>query len=195
MVNPWLCEPVSVEAVLTDSQCDEALAALDPQSWRPSIVVLRSEHDPDRAIALRDAAVRSALEQSAPMTALPWLADAIIEAMLALNRRRFMFDVVGWPSSDPPIVLKYLGEQRDHFDTHRDIGAAFSTRKLSFTLQLSHPSSYRGGGVHFPTCRSLACRSRGSLTVFPAFLPHQVEAVEDGERLALVGWLHGPAFR
>ena len=108
----------------------------------------------------------------------------------------------------------------DFYTWHTDSGAdAYDIgemRKLSFTIQLSHPDEYEGGhfewlepnGV-FDNLRSVdktiniddikrrapfSAKEKGSLIVFPSFVHHQVTPVTRGTRISLVGWLVGKPY-
>jgi PKHD-type hydroxylase len=77
-------------------------------------------------------------------------------------------------------------------------------RKLSVTLSLSDPDSYRGGELEFafgniPDKRpeTQICNQilpKGSLVVFPSFIYHRVRPVTDGVRYSLVIWNCGNPF-
>lgn len=81
----------------------------------------------------------------------------------------------------------------EHIDTN--INDSESHRKLSITLQLTDPNLYDGGDFQFgcnianPTSETL--RQKGSMLLFPSFLPHSVYKVTRGKRYALVGWYEG----
>jgi predicted 2-oxoglutarate/Fe(II)-dependent dioxygenase YbiX len=82
----------------------------------------------------------------------------------------------------------------DHYARwHTDLFAEASTRKLSFSVQLT--ADYTGGALWMQEKTAPASRALGDIILFPAFTPHRVEPVTAGVRLALVGWLHGPPFR
>tara|TARA_R110002153_G_scaffold162006_1_gene314440 strand:+ start:109 stop:864 length:756 start_codon:yes stop_codon:yes gene_type:complete len=78
-------------------------------------------------------------------------------------------------------------------------------RKLSVTINIAEPESYEGGdlkfdfgehtdsGDRFHTCEEI--RPRGSIIVFPSFLPHCVTPVTKGTRYSLVLWSLGRPFR
>ena len=71
-------------------------------------------------------------------------------------------------------------------------------RKLSFTLQLSDPTDYRGGEVEFLDSegqRFLAPKQRGTMIVFDARTRHRVRKVKDGLRKSIVGWVVGPRWK
>ena len=63
-------------------------------------------------------------------------------------------------------------------------------RKLSFTLQLSDPTDYRGGEVEFLDSegqRFLAPKQRGTMIVFDSRTRHRVRKVKEGLRKSIVG--------
>ena len=103
-----------------------------------------------------------------------------------------------------------------HTDSGPDAYDIGEMRKLSFTVQLSHPDEYEGGhfewlepnGV-FDNLRSVdktiniddikrrapfSAKEKGSLIVFPSFVHHQVTPVTRGTRISLVGWLVGKPY-
>ena len=71
-------------------------------------------------------------------------------------------------------------------------------RKLSFTLQLSDPTDYRGGEVEFLDSegqRFLAPKQRGTMIVFDSRTRHRVRKVKEGTRKSIVGWVVGPRWK
>ena len=71
-------------------------------------------------------------------------------------------------------------------------------RKLSFTLQLSEPTDYRGGEVEFLDSegqRFLAPKQRGTMIVFDSRTRHRVRKVKEGLRKSIVGWVVGPRWK
>jgi len=77
-------------------------------------------------------------------------------------------------------------------------------RKVSFSLQLSAPDSYEGGDLELELGlpgdpnrveKPDPERQRGTLIVFPSFVPHRVTAVTRGVRYSLVGWVCGKPWR
>lgn len=77
-------------------------------------------------------------------------------------------------------------------------------RKISFSLQLSAPDSYEGGDLQLELGlpgdpNRVECpdpgRARGTLIVFPSFVPHRVTPVTRGVRYSLVGWVCGKPWR
>ena len=87
------------------------------------------------------------------------------------------------------------GENRGQEET---IQVGEYVRKLSFTLQLSDPTDYRGGEVEFLNSegqRFLAPKQRGTMIVFDARTRHRVRKVKEGLRKSIVGWVVGPRWK
>ena len=121
------------------------------------------------------------------------------EAVLALNARFFRFDLSGLASFQYAL---YGGQGGGHFDWHKDYGRdpadpAREPRKLTLSLQLSHPSDYEGCDLQVRAGNQIdiAPRTRGTLVAFPANVLHQVTPIRSGVRKALVIWAVGPEFR
>ena len=59
------------------------------------------------------------------------------------------------------------------------------------------PSEYEGGDFEldrqYPQPEGF--RTKGSVFLFPSFLPHRVTPVTKGVRRSLVSWIEGPKFR
>jgi hypothetical protein len=69
-------------------------------------------------------------------------------------------------------------------------------RKLTIIFQLSDPDDYEGGELQmFGVPVATLPKKRGSILVFPAFVPHCVTPVTKGLRKAMVTWIGGPRLR
>jgi PKHD-type hydroxylase len=109
--------------------------------------------------------------------------------------KRYMFGI----SKDP---LKEDGSIPMGYTTsHNLVG---KIRKLSLTLNLSDPNTYKGGnllfdfGEHSENVRYHECsnaREQGTGIVFPSFLPHCVTPLTEGKRYSLVLWTLGEPFK
>lgn len=85
-----------------------------------------------------------------------------------------------------------------HYDWHMDIGDKnLSMRKISVTMQLSHPDEYEGGELQIMKSQYVenAPRDLGSIIIFPSYMLHRVTAVTKGTRKSLVLWSGGSVFR
>jgi PKHD-type hydroxylase len=94
--------------------------------------------------------------------------------------------------------LHYIGyEAGGRFEWHTDLGSGpMSTRKISLSIQLSDEDEYRGGDLEFcPHGVIPEFRGLGNAIAFPSYIAHRVLPVSEGQRHALVAWIHGPAFK
>ena len=119
-----------------------------------------------------------------------WIYARLMERILDLNDRYWRFDL-DLLSDD----IQY-GEYAEggHYAWHLDLGGDnLSTRKLSFSVQLSDPDEYDGGELELNLAHStvVAPRTQGTLVVFPSFLVHRVAPVTRGVRRSLVSWASG----
>lgn len=71
------------------------------------------------------------------------------------------------------------------------------SRKLTALVMLTNEFEYTGGTLYFniPGKTIGAPRGRGTVFVYPAWLPHEVTAVGSGERQTLNLGVWGPPFR
>lgn len=125
------------------------------------------------------------------------LAGLIHAALVELNKEYWKFDLTGIPDYDAPSLYSYEASKGGKFDTHLDIGPNhLSTRKLSYSIQLSDEKDYEGGDLNFiPHIDIPNIRKKGSLIAFPSFHAHCVTPITKGNRWAIVGWMHGNAFK
>ena len=91
----------------------------------------------------------------------------------------------GFPLPLPLDVDKHLLQREQHI------------RKLSFTLQLSHPDEYTGGELQLNLHKKMQTVNKqfGMLTVFDSRISHRVRKVKSGTRRSLVGWMIGPRWK
>lgn len=93
-------------------------------------------------------------------------------------------------------VIRYA--TGDHYTWHSDLGGGdASDRKLSVTVQLSKPDSYRGGELELLAGPSptVTPKTLGATVIFPSYTVHRVAPITHGTRLALVTWVQGEPFR
>ena len=99
--------------------------------------------------------------------------------------------------NDSPAVFKYGGGGKH--DWHFDSIPTQSTRKLSYTIQLSDSNEYEGGDLEFfdggSNMTNPEFRQKGNIIVFPSYSWHHITPVTKGIRYAMVGWIHGPTYK
>lgn len=93
------------------------------------------------------------------------------------------------------LLLRY--QTGDGIREHQDMHPGQWRRKLAATFQLSDADDYQGGDLMLRAWhdQAVAPRSRGSVTVFPGWCPHEVTKVTAGTRWSLVAWGYGPPVR
>lgn len=121
-----------------------------------------------------------------------WLFDKIDDLVVRINNW-YRFDII--PRANNLQFGEY--EADDAIGWHIDCGGEDGPpRKISMSIQLTHPSQYEGGGLEFVTVGELPMsRIQGTVIAFPSFLCHRVAPVTRGKRHSLVVWIAGKAFR
>jgi PKHD-type hydroxylase len=185
--NPRFLDIAEIE-LLSPAQCEQLVARLDPDAW----TVARVTDYGATMVGTVDTNVRSTLSQPIPLDDAGWPLTEIMEVIANENAARWRYRLDGFDPVDYPSILRYEAGVMDHFARHIDVGEEHSTRKLSFSVQLSDPSTYRGGDLIIGN--HVATRAQGTMVVFSSLLSHEVAPMLSGTRHALVGWIHGPAF-
>lgn len=110
-------------------------------------------------------------------------------------------------------------DRGDFYTWHTDSGPERDDRnqlrKLSFTLQLSHPDDYEGGYFQWLESQQVfdrmhdspivdvtnaiktlpySVKDKGSIFFFPSYVHHQVTPVTRGQRKSFVGWCVGNSY-
>lgn len=129
-----------------------------------------------------------------PSDELEWMYRRITDIVTELNNRYFKFDLYGFIEG---FQFTHYQEPGGKYIKHVDRGLNFYTRKLSLSVQLSDPDSYKGGDLLLYSEEKpiTAPREQGKLILFPSFTMHEVKPVTKGERYSLVAWITGPQFK
>jgi len=123
-----------------------------------------------------------------------WIFDKVGKIVSVANGLHFDYDLMGITHSLQLIEYNTDAKNPGHYDWHIDAGDGdVCTRKISLTVQLSDPDTYEGCDLHvLDHSREItAVRERGSVSLFPGYMPHKVDPVRSGKRYALVIWVHG----
>lgn len=122
-----------------------------------------------------------------------WLYRKLTDIINDANDRYFGFELLYMESLQYSVYKK-----GDFYKEHVDMmySSVGVPRKLSFSLQLTDETKYEGGDLIIKTGDNApAPRSKGTITLFPSYILHEVTPVTKGTRKALVGWVSGPPFR
>jgi len=121
-----------------------------------------------------------------------WLFGKIAEAVSKVNKEIFNFDI-----SIIECLQFSVYKTGEYYKSHVDIGEVppYSTRKLSFVVQLTDETEYAGGDLNLLVSEIPYnfSRRKGDIIFFPSYLLHEVTPVTNGERRTLVGWVLGPS--
>lgn len=124
-----------------------------------------------------------------------WIFDRMGGIVTSINQQFFGFDLHGFLQGFQ--FTKYTAPGQ-HYTWHVDRGGhSVGVRKLSVSLQLSDPNTYKGGDLQFQfgEQEQTADRERGLVALFPSFVLHRVTPVTEGTRYSLVAWVSGPPFK
>ena len=117
--------------------------------------------------------------------------DAILAKVQAALEGNAVFRAAARPRSFARLLLSRY-EQGMEYGLHVDDPIIQGRRTdLSFTLFLSDPATYEGGGllIDDPIEQRSIRLNAGDVVVYPSNTLHSVEPVTAGERLAVVGWV------
>tara|TARA_A100000172_G_C2992245_1_gene93250 strand:- start:41 stop:682 length:642 start_codon:yes stop_codon:yes gene_type:complete len=125
------------------------------------------------------------------------LFSKLTEVLINANQSFFGYDIFEIEAAQ---FSTYSSEYKGFYNKHVDImpnSSGIGVRKLSFSVQLSDPDSYKGGDLllHTTNKPTQAPKEIGSVTIFPSFTLHEVTPVTEGVRYSLVGWVTGPAWK
>ncbi len=173
----------AIAMVFTPDECSRLIEEFTPKlepAWVESLDVAQS------------ASIRkSSAVFVAPNKSTSWVFERLAKAVREINDTVYGFAVSQFREGFQ--FTRY--EVGEYYGPHFDIGPGKLTeRKLSLTVQLSPPDAYAGGElIIYP--EFVASKDRGTMTVFPSFMCHDVRPVTVGVRYSLVSWLAGPPFK
>tara|TARA_R100001015_G_scaffold18186_1_gene10897 strand:+ start:523 stop:1140 length:618 start_codon:yes stop_codon:yes gene_type:complete len=127
-----------------------------------------------------------------------WIQDKMSTMVDIVNKDVFKFDITG--NHDELKMIEY--QKGGFYGWHTDFNAGYcSVRKLVGIVQLTDPDEYEGGEVQFGIQDKdtkdwySMNKLKGSLTIFPTFLCHNVVPVNKGKRYVLQELFVGDHFR
>lgn len=129
-----------------------------------------------------------------PSDDLDWAYRRLTDIITNLNERFFKFDLFG--ATEGFQFTKYTAPG-GKYGKHIDSSFGMVIRKLSFTLQLSDPNSYKGGDLclYLEEKPEVMKREQGFVALFPSYVLHEVKPVTQGTRYSLVSWITGKPFK
>lgn len=173
---------ITMAELFSDDECNKIISSLVEELWMPIKVVGDQNLHKGARQKLRG-----------DVSAFPF--DPIRAITKEANSKVFDFSLLGIIDQDYPQVFKY--EQGDYHDFHVEINPLAPTRKLTFILNLSDTSEYTGGEIEFlnTVISNSIANKKGTIYVFPSFLPYKINKVTSGTKNIIIGHIHGPLFR
>jgi len=182
--------------ILCKEDCDEIVERALKMPGVPATVGTMGE-----VPGIRSSVVRWLDRQNPDFTEI---CDFVEARIREANRNAFGFDISYLPALQ---FTTYSANDNAFYRYHVDTffgwqngrpKPTMTDRKISFMLQLSDPSTYKGGNLELesypvPDCELL--RRQGTAIAFPSLLRHQVTPITQGVRYSLVGWMEGPFWR
>jgi PKHD-type hydroxylase len=170
---------VWAERGFSEAECDTILDKFLPAGLKAGLLMQQQAPDPS---------VRKSSIRFVPFNAEDkWIFDRLATVATAVNQD-LQFDLKGF---DEGFQLGRYAEG-DFYHWHADLAADVSAlRKLSLVVQLTSPGDYEGGELEFFPEPIRAPRERGTIVVFPSYMPHRVLPVTRGVRYSIASWIAG----
>lgn len=138
---------------------------------------------------------RSKVSWLKPNSFNSWLYEKLTRIICEVNNSNWEYDIRSIQTLQfGEYHSEYKGYYRPHLDSFLGNNVTVTQRKLSFSVQLSHPT-YQGGDLFLNGGSDIIPKDRGSITIFPSHTLHEVTPVTKGIRYSLVGWVIGDKLK
>jgi PKHD-type hydroxylase len=163
----------------SDAECDAILRKFLPAGLEPGKLMMQNTPD----VSVRKSSIRFVPFNEDDK----WIFDRLAAAATMANQE-LKFELKGF---DEGFQLGCYSTG-DFYHWHADLGDSVSAlRKLSLVAQLTSPEDYAGGELEFFPEPIKAPRERGTIIVFPSYVPHRVLPVTSGVRYSIASWIAG----
>jgi PKHD-type hydroxylase len=173
---------INKSELFSPEECSQVLNNCIDELWLPSTVVGDTDFHRSKRQKLRG-----------EVDGFPFL--NIRDVTKLANNEIYDFSLMGIIDQDFPQVFKY--SENDFYKMHMDLNPMAPSRKLTFIINLSDPSSYTGGEIEFLNIKvdSTLTLEQGACLVFPSYIPYSVSPVTSGEKYVIIGHVHGAVFK
>jgi PKHD-type hydroxylase len=168
--------------VFTPDECDKIVKSCIEELWLSSKVIGDKKLHSSKRQKLRG-----------EVDGFPF--DPIRVVTKAANEQIYDFKLLGIIDQDFPQVFKY--SVKDHYEWHMELNPVAPSRKLTFIINLSDPTTYEGGELEFLNTDTDqdTMKSQGSCIIFPSFMSYRIKSVTSGSKHIIIGHVHGALFR
>ena len=175
--------------IFTPQQCEMVIQAGHKQKPETAQVGMNS---PKGGV---DTKKRTTTISWIPFKEMPEMYSQIEATMQKINLNHFGFENV--KITEPAQFTEY--PKGGFYDWHMDLDVNGQyeppIRKISMTILLSDPSTFKGGELEFMEKNKMSDLKQGQAIFFASFIRHRVAPVKKGIRRSLVMWFGGTPFK
>jgi PKHD-type hydroxylase len=168
--------------LFSKDECDQILSICIEELWLPSTVIGTAGFHQSKRQKLRG-----------DTAGFPFL--NIRDITKNANAEIYDFNLIGIIDQDFPQVFAY--SKNDFYKMHVELTPMAPSRKITFIINLSDPTTYEGGDIKFLNIDTsdAAINDQGSCLIFPSYIPYEIDPVTSGTKHIIVGHVHGAIFK
>lgn len=173
---------INKSSLFSKEECENILKECVEELWIPSTVVGDSNFHRSQRQKLRG-----------EVEGFPFV--NIRDVTKNANESIFNFNLLGIIDQDYPQIFRY--RDGDFYNMHIEMTPVAPSRKISFIINLSDPSKYEGGRINFLNIDADTdiLEEQGTCLIFPSYMPYKIDPVVSGEKIIIVGHVHGALFK
>jgi len=179
----------TIQPIFTPQQCEMVIQAGYKQ--KPEVAQV-GMNKPSGGV---DTKKRTTTISWIPFKEMPEMYSQVEATMQSTNLNHFGFD--NMRITEPAQFTEY--PKGGFYDWHMDldVNGTFEppVRKISMTILLSDPSTFKGGELEFMEKNKIPDLKQGQAIFFASFIRHRVAPVKKGMRRSLVMWFGGTPFK
>ena len=179
----------TIQPIFTPQQCEMVIQAGHKQKPETAQVGM------DKPGGGVDTKKRTTTISWIPFEKMPEMYSQVEATMQSTNLNHFGFE--NMRITEPAQFTEY--PKGGFYDWHMDldVNGAFEppVRKISMTILLSDPSTFKGGELEFMEKNKIPDLKQGQAIFFASFIRHRVAPVKKGMRRSLVMWFGGTPFK
>ena len=180
----------TVKPIFTPQQCEMVIQAGHKQ--KPQVAEVGMNNPKGGGVNTKK---RTTTISWIPFKEMPEMYSQIEATMQATNLNHFGFE--NMKITEPAQFTEY--PKGGFYDWHMDLDVNGTheppIRKISMTILLSDPSTFKGGNLEFMEKNKVPELKQGQAIFFASFIRHRVAPVTKGMRRSLVMWFGGTPFK
>ena len=179
----------TIQPIFTPQQCEMVIQAGHKQKPETAQVGMNK---PGGGV---DTKKRTTTISWIPFKEMPEMYSQVEATMQSTNLNHFGFE--NMRITEPAQFTEY--PKGGFYDWHMDLDVNGQheppVRKISMTILLSDPSTFKGGELEFMEKNKIPNLKQGQAIFFASFIRHRVAPVTKGIRRSLVMWFGGTPFK